>query len=236
MAEEKVNKISRREFLKDAGLVVGGATIGSMTVLSACGGDTKTVTETINTTKTITEKGTNSTVTVTAPAITVTASAEESASIKTVHLTINGEKHERLIDVNTTLQELLHDILGYISVKDWCLGNGACGSCSVIVNGRPVLSCLTLAALCDNATIETAEGIGKDKHPIIDAMVTNQAIQCGYCAPGFVVTAKALLDRQPDPTEDQIREALGGNLCRCGTYQRLIPAVQTAAATLKGGE
>ena len=241
--------VSRREFLKDAGIIAGGAALGSVALVNACGGKT-TVTApgtTITKSSTVTSNATSivtttvagpggSLVTVTSP-VTITKVVEvTSTSIQDISFTINGDKYQKAVPANATLQELLHDNLGFTSIKDWCLGNGACGSCSVIVNGRPVLACLTLAALCNGATIETAEGIGKVNHPIIDAMVVNHAVQCGYCAPGIVVTAKALLDRNPDPTEQQIREALGGNLCRCGTYPRLIPAIKTASAKLKGGK
>jgi aerobic-type carbon monoxide dehydrogenase small subunit (CoxS/CutS family) len=101
------------------------------------------------------------------------------------------------------------------------------------MNGRPILSCLTLASECNGARIETAEGIAKAKHPLIQAYINNNAFQCGYCTPGFVCTAKALLDRNSNPTEAEIRDALGGNLCRCATYQRHPLAVLEAARNLR---
>jgi aerobic-type carbon monoxide dehydrogenase small subunit (CoxS/CutS family) len=101
------------------------------------------------------------------------------------------------------------------------------------MNGRPILSCMTLACECNGAIIETAEGIAKVKHPIIQAYINNNAFQCGYCTPGFVCTAKALLDKNKKLTEADVRDALGGNLCRCGTYQQHPPAVLEAAANLK---
>lgn len=113
-----------------------------------------------------------------------------------------------------------------------CGGQGACGSCTVIVNGRPVLSCSTLAAECDGAVIETAEGIADAKHPLIETYVMNWTAQCGYCTPGFLVTAKALLDRNSNPTVEEIKEALGGNICRCGNYHVHIKAILDAAQKL----
>ncbi len=152
--------------------------------------------------------------------------------MRTIELTVNGGKYRVSIEPHWSLRQLLRDQLGFTSPKDWCGGLGACGSCTVIMNGRPVLSCLTLACECDGAVIETAEGIAKAKHPIIQAYINNNAFQCGYCTPGFVCTAKALLDRNKNPTEGDIRDALGGNLCRCGTYQRHPPAVLEAARIL----
>ena len=128
--------------------------------------------------------------------------------------------------------EVLREKLGITSPKDMCNGYGACGSCTVIMNGRPILSCMTLAIECDGAIIETAEGIADAGHPLVDAYVELYAMQCGYCTPGFVVTAKALLDRNPRPTEADIREALGGNLCKCSSYPAHIRAVLAAAQKL----
>jgi aerobic-type carbon monoxide dehydrogenase small subunit (CoxS/CutS family) len=238
MAEEKVNKISRREFLKDAGLVVGGATIGSMTVLSACGGDTKTVTETV--TKTTSAGG--STVTVTSPGTTVTttvtaggdANITPAGTPKTINMTINDEAYTVDVNPGWSLQYLLHDILGFMSIKDMCTGYGACGTCTAVVDGKPALTCMLLAIECDGAVIETAEGLAKAGHPLIQAYIDYDCMQCGFCTPGFVTTAKALLDRHPNPTEAEIKEALAGNLCRCGTYPQHIPAILAAASKLGG--
>jgi aerobic-type carbon monoxide dehydrogenase small subunit (CoxS/CutS family) len=160
-------------------------------------------------------------------------SAKCAGGLTPVELTVNGGKYRYMVESNWTLRQLLRDEIGYTSPKDWCGGLGACGSCTVIMNGRPVLSCLTLACECNGAKIETAEGIAKAKHPIIQAYINNNAFQCGYCTPGFVCTAKALLDKNSSPTEADARDALGGNLCRCGTYQRHPLAVLEAAASLK---
>ena len=146
-----------------------------------------------------------------------------------IGLMVNGERYELQVEPNVTLYTVIHDRLGLTGVKMFC-DRGACGSCTVIMNGRPVLSCMTLAIECDGATIETAEGIAAAKHPLIETYVKHHCMQCGYCTPGFVVTAKALLDRNPNPTEEEIREALSGNLCRCGTYPQHPKAVAEAAS------
>jgi aerobic-type carbon monoxide dehydrogenase small subunit (CoxS/CutS family) len=138
------------------------------------------------------------------------------------------------VEPNWPLRDVLRQKLGLTSIKDFCSGYGACGSCTVIMNGRAVLSCLALAIECDSAVIETAEGIADAGHPLIEAYIKNWAVQCGYCTPGFIVTAKVLLERNPEPTKDEIKEALSGNLCRCGAYPAHVKAVLEAARVLKG--
>ena len=150
-----------------------------------------------------------------------------------IKLTVNGEAYERQVEPNWTLYYLLHDKMGLTGVKMFC-DRGACGSCTVIMDGRPILSCMTLAIECDGKTMETVEGIAAANHPLIDAYVKHHCMQCGYCTPGFVVTAKALLDRNPKPTEGEVKEALAGNLCRCGTYPQHLKAVLEAAENLRG--
>jgi len=145
-----------------------------------------------------------------------------------IRLTINGQEYGIHVEPGWTLQHLIHQKLGLTGTKQFC-DRGACGACTVIMDGRPVLSCMMLAIECDGKTIETVEGIESKKHPLIEAYIRNHAMQCGYCTPGFVTTAKALLDRRPDPTEEEIRDALGGNLCRCGTYPQHPKAVLEAA-------
>lgn len=215
--EEKTKKgfgnLSRRDFLKDAGLVIGGTTVGSMAFTSGAQAQNKPDADKISETL-----------------------AQCSEDTITIELTVNGGKYRLRVEPNWSLRQLLRDETGLTSPKDWCGGVGACGSCTVIMNGRPVLSCLTLACECDGAVIETAEGIAKEKHPIIDSYIKWNAFQCGYCTPGFVTSAKALLDRNPDPTEADVRDALGGNLCRCGTYQQHPKAVLEAAQVLKGAK
>lgn len=150
-----------------------------------------------------------------------------------IRLTVNGKLYEFFVKPNLTLRDLLRRELGLTSMKDMCHGEGACGSCTVILNGRPVLSCLTLAVECDGQKVETAEGIAESNHPIFESYIRYHTMQCGYCTPGFLVTAKALLDRNSKPTEEEIREALGGNICRCGTYPMHIIAVKEAAEKLR---
>lgn len=149
-----------------------------------------------------------------------------------IRLTLNGQEYRIHVEPEWTLYYLIHERIGLTGTKMFC-DRGACSSCTVIMEGRPILSCMTLAIECDGKTIETIEGIESKKHPLIEAYVRNHALQCGYCTPGFVVTAKALLDRKPDPTEEETRDALGGNLCRCGTYPQHPKAVLEAAKELK---
>lgn len=151
-------------------------------------------------------------------------------SARIIRITVNKWKYEVPVEPEWDLRSVLRDQLGFTSVKDMCNGYGACGSCTVIMNGRPILSCMTLAVECDGATIETAEGVAAAMPQLIEAYVMNHCMQCGYCTPGFVVTAKALIDRIPKPTEADIRDALGGNICRCGTYPQHILAVREATA------
>jgi aerobic-type carbon monoxide dehydrogenase small subunit (CoxS/CutS family) len=158
----------------------------------------------------------------------------ETAQIIPVKLTVNGKEYTVRVEPNSTLREVLRKKLGLTSVKDMCGGHGACGSCTVIMGGRPVLSCSLLAAECSGAIIETAEGIADAKHPLVETYIMNWTAQCGYCTPGFIVTAKALLDRNPNPTVDEIKEALGGNICRCGNYHVHIQAILDAAQKLRG--
>jgi aerobic-type carbon monoxide dehydrogenase small subunit (CoxS/CutS family) len=150
----------------------------------------------------------------------------------TVRLTINGELHKFHVEPEWTLYYLIHDLVGLTGCKQMC-DRGACGSCTVIMDGRSILSCMTLAIECDGKTIQTIEGIAAQNHPIIEEYVANHCMQCGYCTPGFVVTAKNFLDKNADPTEEEIREELAGNLCRCGTYPQHPKAVLAAAARLK---
>jgi aerobic-type carbon monoxide dehydrogenase small subunit (CoxS/CutS family) len=149
-----------------------------------------------------------------------------------IAITVNGQAHELKVRPDWTLYQVVHDQLGLTGVKMFC-DRGACGSCTVIMDGRPILSCMTLAIECDGKTIETAEGIADSGHPLIKSYVNHHTMQCGYCTPGFITTAKALLDRNPEPDEQEIMEAFAGNLCRCGTYPQHPKAVLEAARTLK---
>ena len=145
-----------------------------------------------------------------------------------IALTVNGQAYEVQVQPEWTLYDLIHDKMGLIGAKMFC-DRGACGSCTVIMDGRPVLSCMTLAIECGGRSIETVEEVARARPLLIEKYAEHHAMQCGYCTPGFVVTAKALLDRNPNPTEDEIKEALAGNLCRCGTYPQHPKAILEAA-------
>ena len=151
-----------------------------------------------------------------------------------ISLIVNGYSYKVRVQSNWTLQYLLHNKLGLTGTKEFC-DQGACGACTVILDGKTVLSCMTLAMECDGKTVETIEGIARARHPLIEAYIKHNCMQCGYCTPGFIVAAKALLDRNPKPTEEEVKEALAGNLCRCGTYPQHIIAVLEAANNLNGG-
>ena len=155
----------------------------------------------------------------------------------TVTLTINGKSCEMLLEPHWTLKQALQFKLGLTGAKHMC-DRGACGSCTVIMDGRPILSCQILAAECEGAAIQTVEGIAADPKwkPLIDAYCKWDAMQCGYCTPGFLVTAKCLLDRNPHPTEAEIKKALSGNICICGTYPRHSQAILEAAEIIGKGE
>jgi aerobic-type carbon monoxide dehydrogenase small subunit (CoxS/CutS family) len=152
-------------------------------------------------------------------------------------LTVNGEPVEALVDPAKTLLEVLREDLQLTGTKHGC-ELGECGACAVLVNGEPVLSCLTLAVEMNGAAVTTIEGVaeGGQLHPLQDAFADHGGSQCGYCTPGIILTAKALLDTNPSPTRDQIREALSGNLCRCTGYLQILDAVEAAARKLAAVE
>jgi carbon-monoxide dehydrogenase small subunit len=152
-------------------------------------------------------------------------------------LEVNGTRHQIAIDPSTTLLEALRDHLGLTGTKRGC-DLGDCGACTVLVDGRPRLSCLTLALSVQDKRITTVEGL-EDRgtlHPLQDAFDRHGAIQCGYCTPGMLLSAAALLDRNPSPSRNEIREGIAGNLCRCTGYQKIVEAVEDAAARLRGDE
>jgi xanthine dehydrogenase YagT iron-sulfur-binding subunit len=154
----------------------------------------------------------------------------------TITLTINGKAMQVTVEPRTTLLDALRDRLEMTGAKRVC-DRGTCGACTVIVDNRAMYACTILAIDAQGRKIETIESLtaGAKPHPIIPAFVNNDAMQCGYCTPGFVVAAKAFLDRNPNPTYEQVKAGLGGNLCRCGTYVGIRKAVLEAAAELKGG-
>lgn len=150
-----------------------------------------------------------------------------------ITLIVNGKRHEVEIDPGETLLELLRR-LGCKGVKKGC-GTGDCGACAVLLDGRAINSCLCLAAKANGRDVITVEGLKEDGrlHPLQQAFLAEGAVQCGYCTPGMLIAAADLLTRNPDPTEDEIREAISGNLCRCTGYVRQIQAIRTAAATTR---
>jgi len=153
-----------------------------------------------------------------------------------VSTTINGDDVEYLCHGEETLLDVLRDRLGLTGAKEGC-GTGDCGACSVIFDGRLVCSCLVLGAEADGRSIDTIEGMarGDALHPLQTKFLEHAALQCGVCTPGFLMAAKALLDRNPDPTEEEIRFGLAGNLCRCTGYDKIVRAVQDAAREMNGG-
>ncbi len=152
-----------------------------------------------------------------------------------VTATVNGDAVEFLADPRETLLDCLRDHLELTGSKEGC-GTGDCGACSVMLNGRLVSSCLVLGVEAEGAEIRTIEGLaeGGELHPLQRKFIEHAALQCGFCTPGFLVAAKALLDHNPDPTESEIRYWLAGNLCRCTGYDKIIRAVQDAAAEMRG--
>jgi carbon-monoxide dehydrogenase small subunit len=151
-----------------------------------------------------------------------------------VSATINGDPVEFLTEPQLTLLDVLRDELLLTGTKEGC-GSGDCGACSVIVDGRVVCSCLMLAAEAEGKRVETIEGMaqGGRLHPLQQQFLEHAALQCGFCTPGLLMAAKALLDANPDPTETQVRFWLAGNLCRCTGYDKIIRAVMDAAADLR---
>jgi len=152
-------------------------------------------------------------------------------------LTVNGERVEVAFAPHKTLLEVLREDLGLTGTKHGC-ELGECGTCAVLVDGRPVLSCLYLGLECEGRRVETVEGMATAAglHPLQKAFADLGAAQCGYCTPGFLLTARALLDAKPRPTLEEIREALAGNLCRCTGYVKIFEAVELAAAWMRGEE
>ncbi len=151
-----------------------------------------------------------------------------------VTATINGAETSVMADNRMSLLELLRDAAGLTGTKEGCM-TGDCGACSVVMNGRVVDACLVMAAEAEGAEIETVEGIadGKNLHPLQQKFLEHAALQCGICTPGFLVSAKALLEKNPDPSDEEIRYWLAGNLCRCTGYQQIIDAVRDAAAEMR---
>jgi aerobic-type carbon monoxide dehydrogenase small subunit (CoxS/CutS family) len=207
--------LNRRNFLKSAGVVVTGSTLGAGLTL------TPDATAAQQAAPNAPKKN---------------VAAGQLANPATVKLKVNGKDYQLQIEPHWTLQRTLQFKLGLTGAKQMC-DRGVCGSCTVIIDGRAVLSCTTLAVECEGKEIETVEGIAANKkwNPLIQSYCKWDAMQCGYCTPGFVVSAKALLDKNPSPTENDCKQALAGNICCCGTYPRHPTAIMEAAQIIKGG-
>jgi len=152
-----------------------------------------------------------------------------------IEITVNGAKRVFDVEPQTLLLNLLRDEMDLTGTKYGC-GIGECGACTVLLDGDAVLACMVLAVDADDRRVDTIEGLAKDGrlHPIQEAYLDEGAVQCGFCTPGFIMATKALLDESPEPTEQEIREYLNGNICRCTGYVNIVKAVQTAAARMKG--
>lgn len=154
---------------------------------------------------------------------------------KLITFTVNDIGYEVAVAPNKTLTQVLRDDLNLLGTKEGC-GVGDCGACTVIMDGNPVNSCLVLAVQADGSAIKTIEGVasGDSLHPVQETFVEMGAIQCGFCTPGMVLSATSLLEKNPHPTEQEVRQALSGNLCRCTGYQKIVEAVQEASRRMKG--
>ena len=154
-----------------------------------------------------------------------------------IRIQVNGDWKEASISPQTTLLDLLRDTWGLTGTKKGC-DEGDCGACTVLMNGKPVNSCLVLALRADGTAVTTIEGLGDPRHPhpIQSAFVETAAVQCGYCAPGMILSAKALLDENPTPTALEVRRALSGNLCRCTGYTKIVDAVMSAGRKMRDAD
>ena len=152
-----------------------------------------------------------------------------------LNCTVNGEAQSVLADTRDTLLDLLRDRLGLTGTKEGC-GNGNCGTCTVLMDGAPINACLVLALEVPGRSVTTIEGLSANGalHPLQQALVEHGGTQCGFCTPGIVLSAKALLDANPRPTEAEIRHAIAGNLCRCTGYGKIVEAIAAVAATSPG--
>jgi aerobic carbon-monoxide dehydrogenase small subunit len=155
---------------------------------------------------------------------------------KRIKFLLNGQQHELEVKPWRTLLEMIREDLKLTGTKEGC-GHGECGSCTVIMDGKTVNSCLVPAVEADGQEIVTIEGLaeGDKLHPLQQAFVEQAGMQCGFCTPGMIISAKALLDKDPDPSEEAIREAMAGNFCRCTGYTKIIESIGAAAKAMKGG-
>jgi len=237
--EKKKTVISRREFLKDAGLVVGGATIGSMAILSACNGEgtvTNTTTATVTTTATATTTTTISKFICPVDGQEFPSLAALQEHYQATHggTAISGLVTLNVNDIDYTLKVepwwplsfVLRDQLGLFSVKVGC-DYGNCGTCTILADGVPVFSCLMLAIECEGKKLKTVESLssGTNLSPLQQKMYDHEGFQCGYCTPGVLMAGTALLAEKSVPTADDVREALAGHLCFCGNFLRTVETI-----------
>src|SRR5437764_1564093 len=152
-----------------------------------------------------------------------------------VGLTLNGAEQNEFVESGATLLAVLRDKLGFTGTKNGC-NQGGCGACTVLIDGEPRLACLTLAERCRGKSIETIEGVAKDGefHPLQQAFIEGFAAQCGFCTPGMILAGKALIERNPVPTRDEVIDAISCNICRCTGYEPIINAILTAAQVMRG--
>lgn len=153
-----------------------------------------------------------------------------------VKLIVNGETHDVLVEPRRTLLDALRKDLGLTGTKKAC-DEGTCGACTVLVDGEPIYACMALTVECEGKSIETIEGLSHNEklHPIQQAFIEEDALQCGFCTPGQIMSVKALLDKNPTPTLEDVKRALAGNLCRCGAYPKIFKAVLRAADLVRTG-
>jgi carbon-monoxide dehydrogenase small subunit len=167
--------------------------------------------------------------------VSATVAAEKpSAAARRIRVTVNGVAHEALVEPRTTLADFLRGDLGLGGTHLGC-EHGVCGACTILLEGRSVRACLMLAVQADGRSLTTIEGLGREGalHPIQQAFVEEHGLQCGFCTPGFVMTVHELLELHPDPSDEEIREHLGGNLCRCTGYKAILRSVRLAARRLR---
>lgn len=163
------------------------------------------------------------------------AEAQAGGSVIDIAVTVNGVRHEVTVEARRTLSDVIRDDLGLTGTHLGC-EHGVCGACTILIDGQPARSCLMLAAQAEDTELTTIEGLaGPDGtlHPIQQAMMESHGFQCAFCAPGFLMSAVALLEENPEPTNEEIREELSGNLCRCTGYQSIVAGVETAVRVMK---
>jgi aerobic carbon-monoxide dehydrogenase small subunit len=154
-----------------------------------------------------------------------------------IQVAVNGKTHDLMVPPWRTLLEVIREDLKLTGAKEGC-GQGECGACTVIMGGKAINSCLVLAVEADGQEITTVEGLSKEGklHPIQEAFVEHAGMQCGFCTPGMIMSAKELLDKNPDPSEQEIRHGIAGNVCRCTGYTKIVESISAAAKAMKGGE